>query len=68
MVVYAVFGDTYDGTYGIEVRCFGVFTAPEKAEELLQSLKKDKTIIRDGFVQEFVLDKEANEYVAMYIE
>ena len=67
MTVYGVFGDVYDDAYGIDVRCFGVFTTPEKAEELYQSLKKDKTI-KDGFVQEFVTDKETNEYIAMYIE
>ena len=67
MIVYGVFGDVYEDEYGIDVRCFGVFRTPEKAEELYQSLKKDKTI-KDGFVQEFVTDKETNEYIAMYIE
>lgn len=67
MVVYAVFGDVYDDMYGIDMRCFGVFTSPEKADESFQSLKKDGTITR-GFVQEFVTDEETNESIAMYIE
>lgn len=67
MTVYGVFGDIYDDPYGINVRCFGVFATPEKAEELCQSLKKNGTV-KDAFVQEFVVDEETNEYIAMYIE
>lgn len=67
MTVYGIFGDVWDDGYGVDVRCFGIFTTPEKANELLESLKKDITI-HDGFVQEFVCDKETNEQIAMYIE
>lgn len=67
MVVYAAFGDVWDDGYGINVHCFGIFTMPEKANELLESLAKDETI-RYGFVQEFVCDKETDEQIALYIE
>lgn len=67
MPVYAVFGDVWEDNYGIDVRCFGVYTSPEKANEALKSLEKKKAL-RNGFVDEIVTDKKTNIGVARYIE
>ena len=44
MPVYVIFGDVWEDSYGIDVRCFGVYTSPEEANEVLESLKKKKTL------------------------
>ena len=67
MPVYVVFGDVWEDGYGIDVRCFGVYTSPEKADKILKSLEKKKAL-RNGFVEEIVIDKKTNIKVARYIE
>ena len=67
MPVYVVFGDVWEVNYGIDVRCFGAYTSPEKANEVLESLEKKKAL-RNGFVEEIVTDKKMNIKVAKYIE
>lgn len=67
MPVYVVFGDVWEDGYGIDVHCFGVYTSPGKANEVLESLEKKKAL-RNGFVEEIVTDKKMNIEVARYIE
>lgn len=67
MPVYVVFGDVWEDGYGIDVHCFGVYTSPEKANEVLESLEKKKAL-RNGFVEEIIADKKMNIEVAKYIE
>ena len=45
----------------------GSDAAPEKANEVLESLEKKKAL-RNGFVEEIVIDKKTNIKVARYIE
>lgn len=65
MKVYIVTADTYDGVWGSEIRFFGVFTTPEKAEE-----RKDD-LLKNGYrasVNEVPLDEICKIYLGGYIE
>ena len=67
--MYVVFGNKWKDGYGIDLKCFGIFTNKHTAEHIKDSLIGTEYVNDDdAFVIELPVDQETEFPIVTYIE